>query len=102
MRGIRRRGADKTMRTGEVFVLGIATGAVLAWLWGREIEGYVGAQTRDVRARAAEGMRVVDETAGQVLDLGGDSLRRAEGFLQETKAHVSDALRAGQEAIRPA
>jgi hypothetical protein len=59
-------------------------------------------QTRGVRARAAEGMRAVDEKAGQVLDSGGHSLRRAEGFLQDTKAHVSQALRAGQEAIRPA
>jgi hypothetical protein len=90
------------MRTSEAFVLGMTTGAVLAWLWGREIEGYVGEQTRGVRARAAEGMRAVDEKTGQVLDSGGHSLRRAEGFLQDTKAHVSQALRAGQEAIRPA
>jgi hypothetical protein len=47
-------------------------------------------------------MRAVDEKAGQVLDRGGHSLRRAEGFLQDTKEHVSEALRAGQEAIRPA
>jgi hypothetical protein len=90
------------MRTSEAFVLGMTTGAVLAWLWGREIESYVGEQTRGVRARAAEGMRAVDEKTGQVLDRGGHSLRRAEGFLQDTKAHVSEALRAGQEAIRPA
>jgi hypothetical protein len=29
------------MRTSEAFVLGMTTGAVVAWLWGREIEGYV-------------------------------------------------------------
>jgi len=85
-----------------VFVLGTIAGAIAVWLWGREIEGYVGEQTRGVRARAAEGIRAVDEKAGQVLDRGGDSLRRAEGFLQDTKEHVSEALRAGQEAIRPA
>jgi hypothetical protein len=90
------------MRTSEAFVLGMTTGVVVAWLWGREIEGYVREQTRGVRARAAEGMRAVDEKAGQVLDHGGHSLRRAEGFLQDTKEHVSEALRAGQEAIRPA
>jgi len=78
------------------------TGASVVWLWGKQLEGYVGEQTRGVRARAAEGMRAVDEKAGQVLDRGGDSLRRAEGFLQDTKEHVSEALRAGQEAIRPA
>jgi len=90
------------MRTSEVFVLGMITGAVVALLRGREIEGYVGKQTRGVRARAVAGMRAVDEKAGQVLDRGGHSLRRAEGFLQDTKEHVSETLRAGQEAIRPA
>jgi hypothetical protein len=78
------------------------TGAVVAWLWRREIEGYVGEQTRGVRTRVAEGIQAVDEKAGQVLDRGGRSLRRAEGFLQDTKEHVSETLRAGQEAIRPA
>lgn len=90
------------MRTSEAFVLGTITGAVVAWLWGSEIAGYVGEQTRGVRARAAEGMRAVDEKAAEVLDRGGHSLRRAEGFLQDTKEHVSEALRAGQEAMRPA
>ena len=89
------------MNQVKVFILGTIAGAIAVWLWGREIEGYVGEQTRGVRTRAAEGMRAVDEKAGQVLDRGGDSLRRAEGFLQDTKEHVSEALRAGQEAIRP-
>lgn len=90
------------MRTSEAFVLGTITGAVVLWLWGREIEGYVSEHTRGMRARAAEGMRVVDEKTGHVLDRGGHSLRQAEDFLQDTKEHVSEALRAGQEAIRPA
>jgi len=90
------------MRTSDVFVFGMITGAVVAWFWGREIEGYVGEQTRGVRARVAEGIQAVDDKAGQVLDRGGRSLRRAEGFLQDTKVHVSETLRAGQEAIRPA
>ena len=90
------------MRTSEAFVLGTMTGAAVVWLWGREIADYVGEQTRGVRAGAAEGMRAVDEKAGQVLDRSGHSLRRAEEFLQDTKEHVSEALRAGQEAIRPA
>ena len=90
------------MRSGEAFVLGMFTGAVVAWLWRREIESYVGEQTRGVRVRVAEGMRAVDEKTGQVLDSGGRSLRRAEGLLQDTKEQVSEALRAGQEAIRPA
>jgi hypothetical protein len=90
------------MRTSEAFVLGMFTGAVVVWLWRREIEGYVAERTRGVRARVVEGMRVVDEKAGQVLDSGGRSLRRAEGLLQDTKEQVSEALRAGQEVIRPA
>jgi hypothetical protein len=90
------------MRTSTAFVLGAITGAVVVWLWGREIEDYVGAKTRGARAKAADGMRAVEESTGRLLDRGGSSLRRAEDFLQDTKAHVSDALRAGQDAIRPA
>jgi hypothetical protein len=89
------------MRTSEVFVFGAITGAVVTWLWGREIADYVGERTRDVRVGAAEGMRAVDEKARQVLDRSGHSLRRAEGVLQDTKEHVSETFRAGQEAIRP-
>jgi DNA-binding ferritin-like protein len=37
----------------------------------------------------------VEETAEKVLDRGGDALRRAEDFLQDTKAHVTEALRTG-------
>ena len=90
------------MRASEAFVFGAIMGGVAVWLWGREIEGYVGEKTRGVRARAADAMRAVEEKTGQVLDGGGNSLRRAEGVLQDTKERVSTALRAGQDAIRPA
>jgi gas vesicle protein len=90
------------MRTSEVFVLGAIMGAAVVWLWGNEMEEYVQERTRGVRTKAAEGVRAVEETAGRVLDRGGDALRRADDFLQDTKGHVSEALRAGQEAIRPA
>jgi hypothetical protein len=90
------------MRTSEAFVLGTIMGGVAVWLWGREIEGYLGEKTRGVRAKAADAMRAVEEKTGQVLDGGGNSLRRAEGVLQDTKERVSTALRAGQDAIRPA
>ena len=90
------------MRTGRVFVLGAIVGAAVVWLWGREVEEYVEEKMRGVRARAAEGVRAVEETVGQVLDRGGDALRRADELLQDTKAHVSEALQAGEEAIRPA
>ena len=90
------------MRTSEAFILGSVVGGVAIWLWGREIEGYVGEKTRGVRAQAADAMRAVEEKTGQVLDSSGNSLRRAEGVLQNTKERVSTALRAGQDAIRPA
>ena len=65
------------MRISGTFVLGVIMGAAVMWLWGREMERYVG------------------ETAGKVLDRGGDALRRADDFLHDTKAHVSEALRTG-------
>ena len=90
------------MRTSEAFILGTIMGGAAVWLWGREIEGYVGEKTRGVRTQAADAMRAVDEKTGQVLDSSGSSLRRAEGILHDTKERVSTALRAGQDAIRPA
>ena len=90
------------MRGSRVFVLGAIVGGAAVWLWGREVEAYVEEKTRGVRTTVAEGVRAVEETAGQVLDRGGEALRRAEDFLEDTKAHVSEALQAGQEAIRPA
>src|SRR4030095_373897 len=95
-----RRGGSR-MRTSKAFILGTITGAVVIWFWGREIEGYVQGKTREVRAKAAEGILAVETQTGKVLDRGGRSLRRAEEFLQDTKEHVSDALRAGEVAIRP-
>ena len=90
------------MRSSETFVLGAITGAALAWLWGREIEAYTVEKTRGVRTKAAEGTRAVEETTGKVLDRGGDALRRADGFLQDTKEQISEVLRAGEDTIRPA
>ena len=90
------------MRTSKVFVLGAIIGATVVWLWGRQMEQYVEEKTRRVRMKAAEGVRAVEEKAGQVLDRGADALHRADDFLQDTKEHVSEALRARQEAIRPA
>ena len=90
------------MRTSGAFVLGAVLGAAVVWLWGRQIEEYAQERTRGVRMQAAEGVRAVQEKAGKVLDRGGDALHRVEDFLQDTKEHVSEALRAGQDAIRPA
>jgi gas vesicle protein len=90
------------MRSSEAFVLGAIVGAAVVWLWGREMEEYVEERTRGVRTKAADGVLAVEEGAGKVLDRGGEALRRVDEFLQDTKEHVSETLRAGQEAIRPA
>ena len=84
------------MRTSGAFVLGAIIGAAVVWLWGREMEEYVEEKARGARTKAAEGVRAVEEKAGKVLDRGGEVLRRADEFLQDTREHVSEALRAGQ------
>ena len=89
------------MRTSDGFILGVITGAAIVWFWRREIEDYVREQTRGMRTRAVEDLQAVADGTGKVLDRGGDALRRAEAFLQDTKAQVGDALRTGQDAIRP-
>ena len=90
------------MRTSRVFVLGAIIGAGAMWLWGRNMAEFAEAKMRGLRTKAADGIRAVEETAGQVLDRGGHALRRADEFLQDTREDVSEALRTGQEAIRPA
>ena len=50
---------------------------------------------------AAEGVRAVGETTEQALDRAGDALRRAGAFVHDTQEHVSEALRVGQETMRP-
>jgi hypothetical protein len=90
------------MRTGRAFVLGALVGAAAVWLWGRDMEEYVEEKTRGVRTKAAEGIRAVEETAGKVLGRGGQAVRRVDEFLRDTREDVSEALRAGEAAIRPA
>jgi gas vesicle protein len=82
------------MRIGGAVVLGVIVGAAVVWLWGREMKEYVEETTRGVRTKAAEGVRAVEETAEKALG-------PVDEFLQDTKEDVSEALRAGQEAIRP-
>ena len=89
------------MRTYEAFILGAITGGLVTWFWAKEFKGYVREQTRGVRTHAAEGLQAVADRTGKVLDRGEDALRRAERVLQDTKQQVGDALRTGQDAIRP-
>ena len=90
------------MLRGGLFVLGAIAGGVMGWLWGKEIEDYVGDRTRGARAKAADGLRAMDERTRKVFDRGADVLHRADEVLQDTRGHVSEALRAGEETIRPA
>jgi hypothetical protein len=90
-----------TMRTSDGFILGAITGAAIVWFWRREIEDYARDKTRGVRTQAADRLQTVAEGTGKVLDRSGDALRRAEALVQDTKEQVSDALRRGQDAIRP-
>ena len=90
------------MRINGSFLLGAIMGAAAVWLWGREMEEYVEEKTRGVRTKAADGVRMVEEKAGKVLDRGGEAARRVDEFLQDTREEVSEALRAGEDAIRPA
>ena len=89
------------MRTSAAFLLGALMGAAVVWLWGREMEEYVEEKTRWARTKAAEGVRGGEDKAGKLLGRGGEALRRADEFLQNRKEGVSEALRAGQETIRP-
>jgi hypothetical protein len=89
------------MRVSDGFILGAITGAAIVWFWRREFEDYARDKTRRVRTRAVEDLQVVADGTGKVFDRGGDALRRAETFLQDAKEQVSDALRTGQDAIRP-
>jgi hypothetical protein len=66
-------------------------GAAVGWLWGQEMEEYVEEKTRGVRTKAAEGVRVVEETAGKVLDRAGDALRRADERLKLREMEAAEA-----------
>ncbi len=69
------------------FAIGLAAGAIVAWLWGEQIRSYADGQTRDLRARAADGLQAVQD--------------RAEGMLESARDQIHSTLQAGQDAVRP-
>jgi len=69
------------------FLLGVFVGGIAVWMWGAELKQLAETKTRDVRAKAADRLRVVESTAVNVLD--------------KTKEQVASTLHAGQDALRP-
>jgi hypothetical protein len=49
------------MRAADVFTVGMIAGAVVVWLWGKELQDFVGAKTREVRTQAADAIGAVED-----------------------------------------
>jgi hypothetical protein len=45
-----------------VFTAGMIAGAVVVWLWGKELQDFLGAKTREVRTQAADAIGAVEDT----------------------------------------
>jgi len=54
------------MRASEVFILGTVAGAVVIWLWGREMQGSVRRKARELRTKAADDIRAVETQPASV------------------------------------
>ena len=50
------------MRACNVFTVGMIAGAVVVWLWGKEIQDFLGEKTREVRTQAADAIGTVEDT----------------------------------------
>jgi hypothetical protein len=49
------------MRAANVFAAGAIAGAVVVWLWGKEIEDFLGEKVRDARTQAADAIGTVED-----------------------------------------
>jgi hypothetical protein len=49
------------MRAADVFTVGMIADAVVVWLWGKELEDFVGGKTREVRTQAADAIGAVED-----------------------------------------
>lgn len=83
------------------FAVGALVGGLIVWRWRDEFREYVVNRTRRLRLRAADRLQSVEATATSAFDHAAQPLRRAEAALDHVKDHVRDALRTGQDAIRP-
>jgi len=68
-------------------VVGVLAGGLAVWLWGEKLRRYSNTKSREVRAKAADTLQIVEKKTGDVLN--------------RAKEQVSSTLHAGQEAIRP-
>ncbi len=50
------------MRAADVFAAGAIAGAVVVWLWGKEIEDFLGGKIRGAREQAADAIGAVEDT----------------------------------------
>jgi hypothetical protein len=62
-------------------------GDAVVWCWRDQIASQLGQKTDAVRAKAAEGLEVVE--------------KQTEALLDRAKPQITSALRASKEAIRP-
>lgn len=83
------------------FLLGTIMGGAAVWLFRDELQAYLDARTRGVRARAASGLHTVEKTADELLDRAARPLRRGEEMLEHAREKIAENLRAGQERIAP-
>jgi len=69
------------------FIMGTIVGGLVVWVWRDEALQYMDRRTRDVRNKAADRLRLVQE--------------RTESALDTAKHRISSGLQSGQDAIRP-
>ena len=50
------------MRTADVFLAGAVAGALAAWMWGEELQTFLGTKTREARAQTADAIETVADT----------------------------------------
>jgi hypothetical protein len=68
------------------FIFGALAGAVAAWYWRQDIEGYMNQRMPDLRTKAADRLQSIEKTA--------------EGMIDRAKTNVVRRLRAGEDALR--
>ena len=71
--------------TGMMF--GVLAGAAVVWLWRDQLAAQLEQKTHALRTKAAEGLESAE--------------KQAEALLDRAKPQVTNALRAGSEAVRP-